>query len=98
MVNGVIRDVESAMKTGTDVLAMTSREPVTALARDGDGDGKSGMSSLEINARVGDALVDVLRGVRVRPRYIIAKVSISLHTYIHTFTHPQSGISFKKET
>lgn len=55
-----------AIAAGQDVLIMTSRE----LIKGGDAD-----SSLEIGGVVAAALVDVVRRVTTRPRYIVAKVS-----------------------
>ncbi|RPB07171.1 hypothetical protein P167DRAFT_513856 [Morchella conica CCBAS932] len=57
-----------AIAAGQDVLIMTSRE----LIKGGDAD-----SSLEIGGVVAAALVDVVRRVTTRPRYIVAKGGIT---------------------
>lgn len=54
--------------SGKDVLVMTSRKLIT---------GHDGISSLRIGSAVAAALVDVLEGIEVRPRYIIAKGGIT---------------------
>lgn len=61
----VIQETESYLKSGRDTLIMTSRHLVT---------GNDELSSLAIGSNVAEALVRVLQGIEVRPRYIIAKV------------------------
>lgn len=61
----VIKETESYLKSGRDTLIMTSRDLVT---------GNDELSSLAIGSNVAEALVRVLQGIEVRPRYIIAKV------------------------
>lgn len=51
-----------------DTLIMTSREVIT---------GKSPLESLEINFKVSSALVEIVRRVSSRPRYILAKGGIT---------------------
>lgn len=65
VVERVIKETERRLLAGMDTLVMTSRKLVT---------GKDELDSLRIGAVVAEALVGVLRGVEVRPRYIIAKV------------------------
>ncbi|CAN1346094.1 L-threonate dehydrogenase [Linum perenne] len=51
-----------------DTLIMTSRELIT---------GKTPSDSLEINFRVSSALVEIVKRISVRPRYILAKGGIT---------------------
>ncbi|XP_047315983.1 uncharacterized protein LOC124919708 [Impatiens glandulifera] len=51
-----------------DTLIMTSRELIT---------GKTPSESLEINFKVSSALVEIVRRITVRPRYILAKGGIT---------------------
>lgn len=64
-VQEVVRETERNLRSGKDTLVMTSRRLITGVDE---------LSSLAIGSKVADALVGVLRGVEVRPRYIIAKV------------------------
>lgn len=59
-------EASETLKSGGDVLVMTSRALIT---------GADAISSLKIGSVVAAALVDVLRNISVRPRYVIAKVS-----------------------
>lgn len=65
---GAINDANNRIKDGTDVLVMTSRLLIT---------GQDGVSSLQIGGAIAAALVRILQGIDVRPRYIIAKVGAS---------------------
>lgn len=77
MVARVVKQTEEKLKAGKDTLVMTSRALIT---------GGDELSSLAIGSRVADALVKVLEGVEARPRYIIAKVFISvLSLWFHLF-------------
>ena len=60
--------VESALARGEDAAVYTSRRLVT-----GDGD----RASLAIGRRVSAALVSIVRSVRTRPRYLLAKGGIT---------------------
>ncbi|RAL05210.1 uncharacterized protein BO80DRAFT_490341 [Aspergillus ibericus CBS 121593] len=64
----VVKEVESHLLAGTDTLVMTSRRLIT---------GQDELSSLAIGSKVAEALVEVLKRVEVRPRYIIAKGGIT---------------------
>ncbi len=80
MIARVVKQTEKNLKAGKDTLVMTSRALIT---------GGDELSSLAIGSRVAEALVKVLQGVEVRPRYIIAKVFIyfllSLWFYCFSF-------------
>lgn len=69
MVARVVKQTEDNLKAGKDTLVMTSRALIT---------GDDELSSLAVGSRVAEALVKVLQGVEIRPRYIIAKVFISI--------------------
>ncbi|OOF95478.1 hypothetical protein ASPCADRAFT_397174 [Aspergillus carbonarius ITEM 5010] len=68
VISRVMKEVESHLLLGTDTLVMTSRRLIT---------GHDELSSLAIGSKVAEALVEVLRRVEVRPRYIIAKGGIT---------------------
>ncbi|KAL2824099.1 hypothetical protein BDW59DRAFT_147829 [Aspergillus cavernicola] len=68
LVTRVIQETEVNLNAGRDTLVMTSRALIT---------GGDELSSLAIGARVAEALVRVLEGIEVRPRYIIAKGGIT---------------------
>lgn len=56
------------LRAPKDTLIMTSRELIT---------GKSPSESLEINFKVSSALVEIVRRITTRPRYILAKGGIT---------------------
>ncbi|XP_073100387.1 uncharacterized protein [Elaeis guineensis] len=58
----------ASLKANKDTLLMTSRQLIT---------GKSPEESLEINYKVSSALVDIVRRINARPRYILAKGGIT---------------------
>ncbi|THC91897.1 hypothetical protein EYZ11_008649 [Aspergillus tanneri] len=64
----IVNDAESYLQSGKDTLIMTSRKLIT---------GDDELSSLEIGSKVAETLVNVLRRIEVRPRYIIAKGGIT---------------------
>lgn len=64
-----ITEASEKLKTGMDVLVMTSRALIT---------GADAISSLQIGSVVAAALVKILRGIEIRPRYVIAKVFLPL--------------------
>lgn len=65
VVQQVIQETESHLRSGQDTLVMTSRKLIT---------GGDGLSSLDIGSKVAEVLVKILQQIEVRPRYIIAKV------------------------
>lgn len=65
VIQKVIQETDAQLKAGKDTLVMTSRDLVT---------GDDELSSLAIGTTVAEALVRILHGIEVRPRYIIAKV------------------------
>lgn len=78
LLNKTIGEAEHMIEYGTDVLIMTSRKLVV---------GNDALLSLKIGSVVAAALVEVLRGVNIRPRYIIAKVRLRNLQRIRTFTN-----------
>ncbi|KAK4436891.1 L-threonate dehydrogenase [Sesamum alatum] len=56
------------IKSGKDTLVMTSRQLIV---------GKTASESLEINFKVSSALVEIVRRISTRPRYILAKGGIT---------------------
>ncbi|CAI5461050.1 unnamed protein product [Closterium sp. Yama58-4] len=67
-VAGMAEEAERALREGRDVVIMTSRELIT---------GSDPASSLEIGWRVSEAVVEVVRAIGVRPKYILAKGGIT---------------------
>ncbi|CAI5476727.1 unnamed protein product [Closterium sp. Yama58-4] len=67
-VAGMAEEAEIALREGRDVVIMTSRELIT---------GSDPASSLEIGWRVSEAVVEVVRAIGVRPKYILAKGGIT---------------------
>lgn len=68
IVNKAIEEASQQISSGKDVLVMTSR---TLLK------GDDALSSLNIGSKVAKALVQLMLGIQVRPRYIIAKGGIT---------------------
>ncbi|PLB48139.1 hypothetical protein P170DRAFT_410797 [Aspergillus steynii IBT 23096] len=68
VIDSVVRQTETFLSAGRDTLVMTSRKLIT---------GGDELASLKIGSKVAEALVDVLRKVEVRPRYVIAKGGIT---------------------
>jgi uncharacterized protein YgbK (DUF1537 family) len=66
IVEKTVTDASERIKSGKDVLIMTSRNLIV---------GSDAISSLKIGGVVAASLVKVLQGIQVRPRYVIAKVS-----------------------
>ncbi|KAM0277811.1 hypothetical protein ACHAQH_005514 [Verticillium albo-atrum] len=64
----VVAQVEMSVSSGKDTLVMTSRSLVV---------GADEAASLDIGSVVAAALVEVLRGLETRPRYVIAKGGIT---------------------
>ncbi|GKZ85454.1 hypothetical protein AnigIFM56816_011227 [Aspergillus niger] len=68
IIEQTVSSVESSLLSGKDALVMTSRKLIT---------GGDELSSLAIGGRVAEALVEVLKRVKVRPRVVIAKGGIT---------------------
>jgi uncharacterized protein YgbK (DUF1537 family) len=64
----VIAQTNQSLAGGRDVVVFTSRAHLT---------GHDAAGSLDIGAQVSDALVEVVRRLEVRPRYLIAKGGIT---------------------
>ncbi|MCB0188773.1 MAG: hypothetical protein KDE31_31100, partial [Caldilineaceae bacterium] len=67
-INAAITSASTAMRAGQDVLLYTSRGLIT---------GADATASLAIGQRVSTSLVEIVRGLGVRPRYLIAKGGIT---------------------
>lgn len=67
-VSSAIEQATQLLSGGEDVLVMTSRKLIT---------GADALSSLSIGSSVAAALVKIVQGIEVRPRYIIAKGGIT---------------------
>jgi uncharacterized protein YgbK (DUF1537 family) len=68
IVNIATEEAGQKLKSGQDVLVMTSRNLVL---------GDDALSSLNIGSMVAATLVRVVRGIDTRPRYVIAKGGIT---------------------
>jgi uncharacterized protein YgbK (DUF1537 family) len=64
----IIRRTNTALLAGKDVLVFTSRHLVAGSNAEGD---------LEIGQRVSQALISVVQGLHVRPRFLVAKGGIT---------------------
>ena len=71
--------MENALKEGTDVVLSTSRKLITS-------DDKK--RSLEMGNIVSDVLIDIVKDVDVKPKYVIAKVSQH-----HSFPWPTAALA-----
>lgn len=67
-VKSAITEASTHIIAGKDVLVMTSRKLIT---------GADAISSLNIGSVIAKALVAVVQGIEVRPRYVIAKGGIT---------------------
>ncbi|XP_031281953.1 uncharacterized protein LOC116140467 [Pistacia vera] len=67
-INRTVEMVDVLLRCRKDTLVMTSRELIT---------GKTSSESLEINFKVSSALVEIVRRITTRPRYILAKGGIT---------------------
>ena len=65
-VKDAVEEAEKYLKMGQDVLVMTSRDLIK---------GKDERESLMIGSTVAEAVLAFANGLKVRPRYVIAKVS-----------------------
>ncbi|OBT90047.1 hypothetical protein VE02_02494 [Pseudogymnoascus sp. 03VT05] len=68
VVEKAVREASGKLGEGMDILVMTSRRLIT---------GSDAISSLKIGGVVAAALVKVVQGITVRPRYVIAKGGIT---------------------
>ncbi|KAL6631355.1 hypothetical protein ACP70R_028205 [Stipagrostis hirtigluma subsp. patula] len=67
-INRVVELGNAYIKSRKDTLVVTSRQLIT---------GKTPEESLEINYKVSSALVEIVRRIDIRPRYILAKGGIT---------------------
>lgn len=67
-VSRAIAETTSILKDGIDVAVYTSRELVT---------GQNAASSLEIGRVVSDSLIEIVKGISIQPRYLVAKGGIT---------------------
>jgi uncharacterized protein YgbK (DUF1537 family) len=68
VINAVVQQLNKALSTDRDVVVFTGRDLVV---------GNTPEASLEIGRRVSEALVELVRGLTVRPRWLIAKGGIT---------------------
>ncbi|NMH87973.1 four-carbon acid sugar kinase family protein [Flavivirga algicola] len=66
----IISKIDENIATGNDVIVYTSRKLIT---------GASANSNINIALRVSNALVDLVKGMSVRPKYLLAKGGITSH-------------------
>jgi uncharacterized protein YgbK (DUF1537 family) len=64
----VAQQVDAALRQGRDVVVFTSRRLVT---------GADAESSLAIGQRISHSLIEIVRSISVRPRYLLAKGGIT---------------------
>lgn len=68
--NDVIKQIDSNLHAGKDTIIFTSRKLVT---------GEDAVSTINIAALVSSALVSIVEGLNVKPKYFIAKGGITSH-------------------
>jgi uncharacterized protein YgbK (DUF1537 family) len=66
--HAAVTRTELALRAGRDVVIFTSRELVTGL---------DAQESLDIVNQVSNSLIQIVRGISVRPRYVLAKGGIT---------------------
>ena len=66
----IISKIDETIGHGKDVIVYTSRKLIT---------GKSADSNINIASKVSQALVDLVTGIKVRPKYLLAKGGITSH-------------------
>lgn len=66
----IISKIDKNLANGNDVIIYTSRKLIT---------GKNDNSNIDIASKVSDALVTLVRGIHVRPKYVLAKGGITSH-------------------
>jgi uncharacterized protein YgbK (DUF1537 family) len=64
----VVSFVDEALDKNCDVMVYTSRDLVT---------GQDAEENLTIGSQISNALVDLVKGISVRPRYLLAKGGIT---------------------
>ncbi|WP_303316253.1 four-carbon acid sugar kinase family protein [Flavivirga abyssicola] len=66
----IITKIDESIARGNDVIVYTSRKLIT---------GKNADSNIDIASKVSDALVTLVKGIGVCPKYILAKGGITSH-------------------
>ncbi|TGV02593.1 four-carbon acid sugar kinase family protein [Flavivirga rizhaonensis] len=66
----IITKIDESIARGNDVIVYTSRKLIT---------GKNADSNIDIASKVSDALVALVKGIGVYPKYILAKGGITSH-------------------
>ncbi len=66
----LISKIDKTIKTGKDVVVYTSRKIIT---------GKDTNTTINIASKVSQALVHIVNGITVRPKYLLAKGGITSH-------------------
>jgi uncharacterized protein YgbK (DUF1537 family) len=66
----LISKIDKTIKTGKDVVVFTSRKIIT---------GKDTNTTINIASKVSQALVHIVNGITVRPKYLLAKGGITSH-------------------
>jgi uncharacterized protein YgbK (DUF1537 family) len=66
----IISKIDKAIESGKDVIVYTSRKLII---------GKDADSNIDIASKVSQALVDLVHGIKIRPKYVLAKGGITSH-------------------
>jgi len=69
-INDLVSKIDTAISNGNDVIVYTSRELIT---------GSNTNTTVDIASRISKALVDLVKGIAIQPKYIIAKGGITSH-------------------
>lgn len=69
-INRVLKEVETQLNQGTSVVVYTSRNPVTIPTKDKE-------AALAASVNISSALTKIVRELRIKPKYVIAKGGIT---------------------
>lgn len=69
-INELVSRIDSSISKGNDVIVFTSRKLIT---------GSDTNTTVDIASRISNALVDLVKGITEKPKYIIAKGGITSH-------------------
>ncbi|PWH84418.1 hypothetical protein DIS18_07770 [Algibacter marinivivus] len=69
-IQSLVSKIEDHIKQGNDVIVYTSRKLIS---------GKDTTSNINIASKISNSLVAIIKGIQVRPKYVLAKGGITSH-------------------
>lgn len=69
-ITSLISDIDDSIANGLDVIVFTSRKLIT---------GSDTNATVDIASKISEALVNIVKGIRPRPKYLMAKGGITSH-------------------